>query len=391
MTREVLVAGGGIGGLAAALAARRAGWEARVLEQAAAFSEVGAGLQLGPNATRILEEWGLLPALEAVAWRPDQVRVRDAVDGRELAKLALGDAIAARYGSPYLTVHRADLQGILLAAAEAAGARLHTGSRVRDVRNEADDVVARLADGRMLAADALVAADGVWSTVREQVVQDGPAMPTGHLAFRALAPLAELPAALRTRDVTAWLGPHMHLVAYPVRSGEALNVACFVQGSRAGEAEGWDHAAQRAELDAALGPVCGALRELVQAMPAWRLWVLHDRAPVRCAQAMACDRIALLGDAAHPMLPYLAQGAAMAIEDARELQRVFTAVADRVLDVKEALGRYALSRWQRVAQVQRRARRNGVIFHADGALRAARNVALRTAGERLLDQPWLYR
>ena len=388
MTCELLVAGGGIAGLAAALGARRAGWEARVLEQAPALSEIGAGLQLGPNATRILRAWGVLddPALRPFA--PANLRVRDATTGRELGHLALGPTASARYGAPYLTVHRADLQSALLQATTAAGARLHAGQRVEAARVEGEVVTARTGEGVQIEADALAVADGVWSDLRQQLLGDGPAPATGHVAFRAMLPMASVPVQLRSDDVQAWLGPNMHLVRYPVRAGEALNVVAFVEGAAAGP--GWDHAAPQGRLLSAAKGLCSELRSLLDAVPAWRLWPVHDREPVRGAHEMAKGRCALLGDAAHPMRPYLAQGAGMAIEDARELERVLAVADERVLDVPTALRRYALSRWQRVAEVQRRSRRNGVIFHAAGPVRWARNLALRTQGARLLDQPWLY-
>ncbi len=391
MTGELLVAGGGIGGLAAALAARRAGWEARLFEQAAEFSEVGAGLQLGPNATRILREWDLLQgdlAQQAVA--PPRLRVRDGADGSELGALELGEAFARRYGAPYLTLHRADLQGALLQAVQAAGARLHAGCRVLAVQQDAACVGVRTQQAARVEGEALVAADGLWSELRASVCADGPPQATGHLAYRALVRQQDLPAALRSDEVTVWLAPRMHLVSYPLRGGEWLNAVCVVQGTQAGDPRAWDHAASQAQLASALGPVCSAVRERVAAMQDWRLWVLHARVPVASADEMVRGRIALLGDAAHPMRPYLAQGAGMAIEDARELQRVLAIADDRVVDVPTALRRYALNRWQRVAAVQEKSRRNGTVFHATGALRMARNAAMRAMGARLLDQAWLY-
>ena len=391
MTAELLVAGGGIGGLAAALAARRAGWEVRLFEQAEAFSEVGAGIQMGPNTTRILREWDLLQgdlARQAVA--PPRLRVRDGTDGDDLGVLELGEAIARRYGAPYLTVHRADLQAALLAAAQAAGTRLQTRARVEGVGQIENVVLLRTTRATPVEGDALVAADGVWSQLRSVVIEDGSPQPTGHLAYRGLARQQDLPASLRSEEVTVWLAPRMHLVTYPLRGGEWLNCVCVVQGTQPGDPRDWDHAASQAQLEAALGPVCSEVRERVAAVPSWRLWILHDRPPVASADAMARGRIALLGDAAHPMRPYLAQGAGMAIEDARELQRVLSVADERVVDVPTALRRYALNRWERVARVQERSRRNGTIFHATGPLRMARNAAMAVGGTRLLDQPWLY-
>lgn len=388
MTQELLVAGAGIAGLAAAVAARRAGWEARVFEQADAFAEVGAGIQLGPNATRRLRDWGLLDAPALRPFAPARLRVRDALDGRELGRLRLGETAAARYGAPYCTVHRADLHAALLQAAQAAGARLHPGSRIAGADVTGALVQARTAGGTLVEGEALAVADGVWSSLREALLADGPAPPTGHLAFRALLPAGAVPAALRSDDVEAWLGPRMHLVRYPVRGGEALNVVGFIEG-RAGVA-GWDQAADAGALQAVAAGLHRDLRALVDAVPGWRLWPVHDRPPVARAQAMARGRAALLGDAAHPMRPYLAQGAGMAIEDAAALQRVLQVTDGQVIDVPTAMQRYALDRWQRCARVQARSRRNGRIFHADGLLRLARNAAMRLGGEDLLDLPWLY-
>jgi salicylate hydroxylase len=392
VTRELLVAGGGIGGLAAAVGARRAGWEVRLFEQADGFSEVGAGIQLGPNATRILREWDVLQGdLLQQAVAPSRLRVRDGADGAELGTLALGAAMVQRYGAPYLSLHRADLQAALLHAARQSGTRLHSGTRVEGVEQHDGGVTVRTNRTSGVEGEALAAADGVWSTLRTLVTGDGSAQPTGHLAYRGLARQQDLPQALRSDEVTVWLAPRMHLVTYPLRGGEWLNAVCVVHGTQPGDPRDWDHAASQAQLEAALGPVCSEVRERVAAMPSWRLWVLHDRPPLASPEAMVRGRIALLGDAAHPMRPYLAQGAGMAIEDARELQRVLAIADERVVVVPTALRRYALNRWERAARVQEQARRNGTVFHATGPLRVARNAAMRLLGERLLDQPWLYR
>jgi salicylate hydroxylase len=391
VNQELLVAGGGIGGLAAAIAARHAGWEARVLERAPVFSDVGAGIQLGPNAVRILREWELLGAgdLQQQVFPPQRLRVRDGVDGGELASLPLA-GMEQRYGAPYLTVHRADLHDALLAAARNQGVRLHTGRRVTHLAEQERTVRVQAGGGPELEAEAVVLADGLWSEARGAVAHDGPPRRTGHLAYRGMVMQADLPPPLRSREVTVWLAPRMHLVTYPVRGGDVLNTVCLVEGEARGDPGSWDQVAVRSELEAALGPVCAGVRDHLAAVPEWRLWALHDRDPVATADGLARGRTALLGDAAHPMLPYLAQGAGMALEDARELQRVLAIADDRVVDVPTAFRRYALNRWQRVARVQARSRRNAHIFHADGPLRASRNMALRVLGGRLLDQPWLY-
>lgn len=379
-----------MGGLAAGVACTRAGWPVRLYEQAPQFSEVGAGIQLGPNATRILAGWGLDSALVEVAAFPQQLRVRRARDGVELAAMRLGTEFNVRYGAPYATVHRADLQALLVDAARRHGVQIRLSSRVAEVTETADAVAIRSEGDFAVRGDALIGADGLWSTVRAKVRDDGPPVATGHVAYRAVAVQRELPAHVRSADVTVWLGARLHVVAYPVRRGELLNVVAIVEGRSRGPAQDWDQAALAADLQSAMGRQCVPLQHLVRSMRGWRLWALHDRPPVAGAGEMAGGRIALLGDAAHPMRPYFAQGAGMAIEDAAGLARVLAADAGAAVDVPRALLRYAANRWERCASVQARSRRNGEIFHATGARRWGRDLALHLLGERLLDQPWLY-
>ncbi len=393
MSEQLLVAGGGIGGLAAALAATHAGWDVRLYERASAFSEVGAGIQLGPNSVRCLQAWGLQKPFQAVAAFPERLQVRSALSGQPLAELALGAAAIARYGAAYGTVHRADLHALLLEALlNRPSLQLHTGVAI-DRFAEADNnvVQVRTARGREIEGDALVGADGLWSTVRAQLLGDGRPRFSGHLAYRALVPQGGLPKRMRTSQVTAWLGPNLHAVQYPVRRGELQNLVVIVHGEAPDDLQNWDHSANAADLQSALAGTCSALQDAVGAVAhsrgQWRLWPLCDRPPVAGPADMARGLVALLGDAAHPMRPYLAQGAGMAIEDAAELQR---ALAMHDVDVSLRLRRYALNRWQRNARVQARSARNGRIFHATGAVRWARDAALRTLGPRLLDLPWLY-
>lgn len=390
MPAHILIAGGGIGGLAAALALADKGHRIDVLEQAAAFAEIGAGVQLGPNATRRLKALGLSCSLDAIAARPDALVVRSARTHSAIARMPLGAAVEARYGAPYLCVHRADLHAMLLSAARAhARVSLSTNARVGDIRASDDLVCVSSTESRAWEGDALIGADGLWSTVRPQVeIPSQPPRHTGHTAWRALVAQAALPPALRRQQVDVWLGPRLHAVAYPVRGGRWLNVVVIAEAAPAGDARDWDQASSLAALQRATGRCGAALQALLEAVPAWRAWTLNDRAPVACANDMARGRIALLGDAAHPMVPYLAQGAGMAIEDA-------SALADALgpggpSDVPDAFRRYAAARWQRNAQVQKRAKRNGEIFHARGPLQWGRDLALRTMGARLLDQPWLY-
>ena len=393
MKKQVLVAGGGIGGLAAALGASRAGWDVRLYERAAAFSEVGAGVQIGPNVVRRLQAWGLQQRLQAVAAFPTQLQVRCALSGRELAVLPLGAQAVQRYGAAYATIHRADLQALLLAAVqESAEVQLNLGLSI-DGYTQGDGVVlVRTSAGKEVEGDALIGADGLWSRTRTQLLADGPPCVTGHLAYRALARQGALPKRLRTAQITVWLGPRLHAVQYPVRGGALQNLVVIVQGQPPEDLQNWDHSANASGLAQALAGTCAALQDVVRAAPGagqgWRLWPLSDRPPLRSAAQMAQGLVALLGDAAHPMRPYLAQGAGMAIEDAAQLQH---AMAMHDLEVPLRLRRYALNRWERNARVQARSQRNGRIFHATGLVRWGRDLSLRLLGARLLDLPWLYR
>ena len=308
-----------------------------------------------------------------------------------------------RYGAPYCTIHRADLQALLLAALQQqGGVALNLGSSVVGFEQTDTDIALQLAHDEVARGDLLVGADGAWSAVRQQLLNDGTPQPTGHLAYRALISQARLPEHLRSTQVTAWLGPKMHVVQYPVRSGEWLNVVAIVHGQVQGDMSCWDHSGNAAELQKRLSATCKPLKDLIQAVPNWRLWALSIRPPMRSAREQAQGRVALLGDAAHPMVPYLAQGAGMAIEDAAVLARMLArggffadasaeGAAEPGNGVPGLLQRYALQRWQRNARVQARAIRNGAIFHAGGLMGFGRNVAMKVLGEGLLDMPWLYR
>lgn len=392
MTSSVLIAGGGVGGLAAAVALSRAGVLVELLEQADRFTEVGAGIQLGPNAVRVLDAWGLKADVLAVASRPQRVQACDAHSGRVLSTMPLGDATERRYGQPYLTIHRADLHRVLFAAVQAVrGVHLHLGARVQALDAQADGVRVQTEQGGWVAsADAFVAADGVWSQVRLLWDREEVAQPTGHLAYRGLVPASEVPKGTALEQVTVWLGPRMHVVTYPVRSGQFLNVVAVVHGQLPALAErgSWNHSAQQADLTRAMGRVHPALERALAAVQSWTLWALHDRPPEPGPGFHAQGRVAWLGDAAHPMRPYLAQGAAMALEDAWTLGELAQGAAPA--DWPAVLARYAGLRWERNARVQAEAVRSGEIFHASGPMRWARNLALAVAGSRLMDRPWLY-
>ena len=401
MNRNVLIAGGGIAGMAAGFAVARAGWQATVMERAAEFSELGAGVQLGPNVTRILQAWGLGDALKQVAAFPASLQARSMNTGEVLATLPLKDAVST-YGAPYVTLHRADLHGLLLRASVREGVQVQGDALVQRVHQTSDDVTLDVMQNGQLQrhkAAIAVVADGVWSPLRQQLLGDGLPAFTGHVAYRALVAQTDLPVHLRSQDVSVWMGSQAHVVSYPVRGGEYLNVVCLAEGRLLDDhaqnlqaLQTWNaqksEARTLAELHHALRGACASLTDLMAACSDWRLWPLCGRPAMQGSHEHVQVRIALVGDAAHPMLPYLAQGAGMAVEDASELAlQLGQATAE---DVPQSLQQFAQARWQRNARVQARAARNGQIFHAQGPMRIGRDIGLRLMGARLMDVPWLY-
>lgn len=401
MTKMALIAGGGIAGMAVGIAAARTGWQAQILERAPEFSEVGAGVQLGPNVTRILQAWGLAERLNQVAAFPSVLHACSMTTGEVLATLPVKESVQI-YDAPYVTIHRADLHDILLQAASAQGVSVQTDAQVQRVSQTPEaavfDVLSQ-GESQQHAAALAVAADGVWSPLRQQLLDDGSANFTGHIAYRALVAQTDLPAHLRSQEVSVWMGAHAHVVSYPVRGGDYLNVVCLTEGQlletdvhNLQALQTWNaeksEAQTLAELQHALRDACSALTDLVAACQSWRLWPLCGRPAMRGKHEHAQGRVALVGDAAHPMLPYLAQGAGMAIEDAAELgaQLAHSTAAD----VPQRLQQFAQARWQRNARVQYRAVRNGQIFHATGPMQWGRDLSLRLLGSRLMDVPWLY-
>jgi salicylate hydroxylase len=388
MTQSIVIAGGGIGGLAAAYALGRVGHTVELLEKSSEFHEFGAGIQLGPNVVRILQQWGQMDALRAVAAFPPQLEVRSAMSSDLLGVLPLGTSMESRYGAPYATIARADMQQLLLNAARSLdNVRLHLSCEVTAVAQSADGVNIETNTEATWQSPLLVGADGVWSKIRSHVVADGPPRVTGHLAFRAMLPQSELPVHVRTDVVTAWMGPDFHVVQYPVRGGEWMNVVAIVHGTVVGDPAHWEHGANAGELRARLANAGTGLLDLIHAIPSWRLWALSDRPPMGSAQEHGKGRIVLVGDAAHPMRPYLAQGAGMAIEDAHQLAQMLAANPQ---DVPQVVQQFGQARWQRNARVQARAIRNGKIFHLSGPVKTGRDLSIKLLGSRLLDVPWLY-
>jgi salicylate hydroxylase len=400
----ILIAGAGIGGLAAALACSRAqpNRTIQVWERAPELTEVGAGIQLGPNATRILQSWGLESALRDVAAFPEKLSIHSAQDDAVLGQLRLGERAQQKYGAPYATIHRADIQQLLFQAVqERPHVEVHLGHGIASFQDDGTTVSLRMEDGSQAQGAALIGADGIWSVIRTQLLQDGKPRFPGYLAYRNLVAQSALPASLRSQNVTVWIGSNLHVVQYPVRGGEYLNIVAIVHGNvPAGwnNLANWDnannsiHAAHLQEAYRACSP---RLREQITAFSSvgrWRLWALCDRPPMRGAYEHARGNVALLGDAAHPMRPYMAQGAGMALEDAACLEKILSQNNRTMpLSVQELLHDFATQRWQRNARVQARSIRNGKIFHAQGFMRWGRDWGMKLLGEKVLDVPWLYR
>lgn len=384
LSRRVLIAGGGIGGLAAALAFSKQGFAVSVFEQAGEFAEVGAGIQLSPNCLKALFDVGLEAALRTVAFVPDGGEMRDWKSGRVIVANAFGDHVVERYGYPYFHVHRADLIGVLVEAAEADSAiDLHVNAGVYGVDDRGDAVSVDTRQGSF-EGDALVGADGIRSVVREYLF--GPSEPvfTGNVAWRALVPASRLPKGMIRPMATAWWGPGKHFVHYYVRRGELVNCVCVVEKD-GWEVESWTEPGDLAELRRDFSgwhPDITALIDNADKDSLFK-WALFDRPPMR---TWSRGRVTLLGDACHPTLPFMAQGAAMAIEDGAVLARCVRGSSD----IEPALARYEKLRIARTAGVQTGSRRNASVFHMRGIKARLRNLAAGKASGDRLDKLFRY-
>lgn len=384
---DVLVVGGGIGGLGAAFALARQGLSVRVLEQSRAFGEVGAGIQLAPNCTRILERYGLLDEARRLGVVPETMVMRDAVDGTELTRLDLRD-VQQRYGHPYLVIHRSDLHGLLLRACERAGVELVTDARVSTYANTATGARVTLASDAVHEAGVVIAADGLRSVARPLFADDQP-VSSAYVAYRGTVP-AELPRvqAVDLGEVAVYIGPSCHFVHYGLRGGELLNQVAVFESPKAlaGEPD-WG---SPDELDAAFARTCEFVREGLPYMWRDKWWRMYDRDPL---DTWVHGRIALLGDSAHAPLQYIAQGAIMAIEDGWVLgEHVARSRSGHgPVDWDAALAAYESVRPEHCRRVVTTSRAWGELWHLDGIAREQRNVLLRardTYDYSFVD--WLY-
>ena len=392
---HAVVAGAGIGGLTTALALARAGAGVTILERAAVLAEAGAGVQLSPNATRILAGLGVLERLRRFALVPEALTIRRGRDGLQLARMRLGPPAETRWGAPTLVVHRSDLQrGLLEAIAREPGISLEAGTEVAGYSAHVDSVkigARRGEAGVTFAGDLLVGADGLHSAVRGRLCADASDAPicSGRVAWRALIPAADVKPDFQAPVVNLWLGRDAHLVHYPLRDAAVINVvAIFEDGEDEREPAdaSWSAAGDPAVVGRKFSDWCGAVRDFIAAAPEWRTWPLFER---RVLARWSNGRVTLVGDAAHAMLPFLAQGAAQAIEDAAALAR---AVAAAPHDIPTALEAYGHARCARAARVQRQSRRQGWMYHLAGPLALARDLSMRGLGaDRLIARyDWIY-
>jgi salicylate hydroxylase len=382
---KVVIAGGGIGGIATALALARYDFESEVYERRPDFPDEGAGIQIGPNGTRILKTLGAVDLLQPRAAAPDALSARDGSTGHELTRLPLGSWIAERHGSPYWTAHRKDLHSALRMRAEAdPRITLKSGCEIVSFVNETDGVRAIGATGEIIEGQALVCADGLWSGLRKEVGGRSIPQPVGKAAFRGVVSADGLSPELTPNAVHIWLAPGAHVVHYPVNGGR--DIALVVIADDASGEAGWEHPALAQTVEDRVRNFASPLRSLVAKVGDWRRWSLYAMSPL---EQWSLGRTTLLGDAAHPLLPFLAQGAVLALEDAMMLA---CCLAGKRHDVATALQNYEHARRRRSKRVADASRRNGRIYHMSGALALARNTAMRiTPPTRMMAGfDWLY-
>src|SRR6188474_2241359 len=369
-----LISGGGIGGLIAAYALAHKGFPVRLFEQSPEFREVGAGIQLGPNIFRVLEKVGLKDAILADAHCPPAQEMRDALTGKLITNIPLGDAFFKRFGQPYAVTHRADIHSAFLKACQGSNLiTLETSRRVDAYKDHGDGVSFTLNNGETVEGRALIGCDGMWSKIREDLVGDGKPRVSGHIAYRGVLKREDVPKDLWRPDVVLWAGPRTHFVHYPLRGGELYNLVAVFHSDH--YEEGWNAEGSKDVLWQHFKMQVPQVLRMLERIETWRMWVLCDREPIK---QWSKGNVTLLGDAAHPMLQYLAQGASMAIEDAVTLGAALQAWP---ADVPAAFRAYQQARYLRTGRVQLTARFYGEIYHASGVMRELRNRMFQSGQE----------
>ncbi len=379
--REVLIIGGGIGGVATALALAKCGWRSHVFEKSPEFGEIGYGIQQGPNAYRMLDWLGVMKALEPQAVFTRNLIMIDALTDRELARIDCGAAFRERYGAPYTVVHRRDLHGALLDGCRTRDEiTLHTSKELVDFTDRGTSVVARFADGSEYEGAALIGADGLRSRVREIVIGDGPPRASGHVSYRGVVPLDQIADQSHFDDMVIWAGPNLHFVQYRLRGGTVMNNVATVVSRRFEQGERKNYGGPD-ELLEAFARTTPRVQEMLAVVGKDKNWLLHDRPSVG---GWTKGNATLLGDAAHPTLQYLAQGACMAIEDAVVLAHK---LRDAASAIGAALSAYENERYLRAIRVPITSRIFGEILHCDGGARDLRNHLM---AQRTPDMSWEY-
>ncbi|HVI19877.1 MAG TPA: 3-hydroxybenzoate 6-monooxygenase [Gaiellales bacterium] len=384
--KPILIAGGGIGGLATALGLAQKGFRVIVLERAPVLGEIGAGIQLGPNAFHAFDYLGVGDAARAMAVYVDQLRLMDAMTAENIATIDLTEPFRQRFGNPYAVVHRGDMHGVFIRACQASPLiDLRTGCAVTGYEQDGATVTVRLFSGETVTGSVLIGADGLWSRIREQVVGDGPPRVTGHTTYRSVIPTEQMPEDLRWNAATLWAGPKCHIVHYPLSGWKVFNLVVTYHNDAPEPVAG--KPVDEEEVLAGFRHVHPRAQDIIRHGTDWKLWVLCDRDPV---EHWVDGRVAVLGDAAHPTLQYLAQGACMAMEDAVCLSHEMAARPD---DPEAALEAYRRQRVLRTARVQLLSRAIGDhIYHPAGAHAALRNsvMSAKTNAEWYDTLAWLY-
>jgi salicylate hydroxylase len=381
-----LIAGGGIGGLAAAMGLAQKGFKVVVLERAAALGEIGAGIQLGPNAFHAFDYLGVGEAARRMAVYIDRLRLMDAMTAQEITHIDLGDAFRTRFRNPYAVVHRGDLHGVFLKACQAnPDIELRTSSDVVGYDQDGLSVTARLAGGDRVTGALLIGADGLWSNIRKQLVGDGAPRVSGHTTYRSVIPTERMPEDLRWNAATLWAGPKCHIVHYPLSGWKVFNLVVTYHNDAPEPVAGKPVADE--EVFKGFVDVHERARQIIRCGTDWKLWVLCDRDPV---EKWTDGRVALLGDAAHPMMQYFAQGACMALEDAVCLSQMMSEQPD---DPEGMLEQYRRQRIVRTAHVQLQSRAIGEhIYHPAGAHALLRNsiMSAKSSEDYYNHLAWLY-